>query len=77
MGEIELRLGNTHHIRMYAGHIGYEVDPPYRGRHYAARAVKLLLPLARHEGIEVVWITSLATPIILPRAAPVSWPGLN
>jgi predicted acetyltransferase len=57
MGEIELRLGNTHHIRMYAGHIGYEIFPAYRGHHYAARAVKLLLPLARTEGIETVWIT--------------------
>jgi tagatose 1,6-diphosphate aldolase len=57
MGEIELRIGNTEHIRRYAGHIGYEVYPAYRGHHYAARSVRLLLPLAYQHGLETLWIT--------------------
>lgn len=57
MGEIELRLGNTDHICRYAGHIGYNVYPPFRGHHYAARSVRLLFHLARHHGLSPLWIT--------------------
>jgi tagatose 1,6-diphosphate aldolase len=34
-------------MELYVGHIGYGVRPPHRGHRYAARAVLLLLPLAR------------------------------
>ena len=57
MGNISLRLGNTRHVLMYAGHIGYGVDPLYRGHRYAARAVTLLLPHALSHGINPIWIT--------------------
>ncbi len=57
MGEIELRIGMTEHLRLYAGHIGYGVYGPYRGHHYAARSVLLLLPLARHYDLTPLWIT--------------------
>jgi tagatose 1,6-diphosphate aldolase len=57
MGQINLRVGATPHVEKYAGHIGYGVDPPHRGHHYAARAVGLLLPLARKLKIDPVWIT--------------------
>jgi predicted acetyltransferase len=57
MGQINLRVGSTSHLEQYAGHIGYGVHPPHRGHHYAARAVKLLLPLARRLGIDPLWIT--------------------
>ncbi len=57
MGSISLRLGNQPHIVLYAGHIGYGVDEPYRGTRLAARSVKLLLPHARAHGISPVWIT--------------------
>jgi predicted acetyltransferase len=57
VGRIELRVGNTDDIVLYAGHIGYGVDPGHRGHHYAARAVRLLLPLAHRHGLETVWIT--------------------
>jgi predicted acetyltransferase len=57
VGEIELRVGNTLHILLYAGHIGYGVDRAYRGRRLAARSVCLLLPLARSHGLHELWIT--------------------
>jgi predicted acetyltransferase len=57
IGEIELRIGNTQHINMYGGHIGYEVYRAWRGYHYAARSVRLLLPLARLHDLSTLWIT--------------------
>jgi tagatose 1,6-diphosphate aldolase len=57
IGRIELRVGDTKHLVMYGGHIGYGVDPDCRGHGYAARACRLLLPLARSHGMTVLWIT--------------------
>lgn len=57
MGSIRLRVGSTDHLERYAGHIGYRVHEPYRGHRYAARALRLLIPLARHHGLNPLWIT--------------------
>jgi tagatose 1,6-diphosphate aldolase len=57
IGHIELRVGNTNDIAMYGGHIAYGVEPDYRGRRYAARACRLLFPLARSHGLTELWIT--------------------
>jgi predicted acetyltransferase len=56
-GGIGLRVGTNDEIRKYAGHVGYHVYPPARGHHYAERACRLLLPLARAHGIRELWIT--------------------
>lgn len=57
VGTINLRVGSTPHIECYAGHIGYGVHEPFRGRHYAARSMVLLVPLARRVGLDPLWIT--------------------
>jgi predicted acetyltransferase len=57
IGHIELRVGNTDHILKYAGHLGYRVEPQHQGCRFAARACRLLLPLARKHRLETLWIT--------------------
>jgi len=42
---------------MYEGHLAYGVLPEFRGHHYAARACRLLLPLARSHGMTELWVT--------------------
>jgi predicted acetyltransferase len=56
MGAINLRIGNNRNIQ-YGGHIGYGVKREYRGSHYAARSVQLLLPLAKSNGLAELLIT--------------------
>jgi len=57
LGRINLRTESTEHVVRYAGHIGFEVQPAHRGHHYAARALRLLLPLAHRLGIDPLSIT--------------------
>jgi len=56
MGHINLRIGNNENTK-YGGHIGYGVDEKFRGKHYAARSLKLLFSLAKKHGINPLWIT--------------------
>lgn len=56
-GVVNLRIGFGLEIEMYEGHIAYTVYPQFRGHHYAERACRLLLPLAREHGLKTLWIT--------------------
>ena len=56
IGQCDLRIG--HNERLYiGGNIGYGIDVPYRGHHYAAKACELLLKLARKHSLDYVIIT--------------------
>ena len=56
-GTVGLRIGTTRDLELYYGHVGYNVFPPARGKHYAERACRLLLPVARAHGMTFLWIT--------------------
>ena len=56
IGRVSLRIGSEEQLR-YSGHIGYQIDPDHRGNHYAERAARLVLPIARRHGLSEVWIT--------------------
>ena len=56
MGRINLRLGESACVYAY-GHIGYHVDPPYRGHAYAEKACRLIGPLILRAGKNSVVIT--------------------
>jgi predicted acetyltransferase len=57
MGDIDLRVGLTEKLKVFGGHLGYEVAEPYRGHRFATRSCRLLLPFVRELGINPVIIT--------------------
>lgn len=57
MGYISLRLGESPSL-YYLGHIGYRIDPEYRGHGYAQRACRLMKPLLAHLNIHTAVITT-------------------
>lgn len=56
VGQVDLRVGHNDGMR-YGGHIGYVVDEDFRGHGYAARAVRLLLELARRHKMGYLYVT--------------------
>ncbi|MEM6315952.1 MAG: GNAT family N-acetyltransferase [Planctomycetota bacterium] len=57
-GAVGLRIGDTEDLRMYAGHVGYHVHRKARGRAYAERSVRLVLPVAKALGMRELFITA-------------------
>ncbi len=57
LGRIALRIGSTRHLTHHAGQLGYTVEPEARGHRFAARAIRLVLPLAARHGLDPIWIT--------------------
>jgi len=57
LGQIHLRAVATPSLLRFGGFIGYAVAPEFQGRRYAARACRLLFPLARMHGLNPLWIT--------------------
>ena len=56
-GEIALRIGDSPE-QFYLGHIGYHVDPPFRGHAYAFKACRLCEPLLVSLGLKNIVITT-------------------
>ncbi len=56
-GYIHLRLADLPELIYHGGHIRYGVLEAYRGRRYAAKALHMLLPIARRCGMNILWIT--------------------
>lgn len=56
-GEIALRVGEDASL-FYLGHIGYHVDPPFRGHAAALRACRLCVPVFSKLGMRSFVITT-------------------
>ena len=56
IGKCSLRIGYKT-ILYYGGHIGYQIDEPYRGNHYAQKACLLLFELAKKHHMPYLIIT--------------------
>ncbi len=56
IGQISYRDGESPCVYYY-GHIGYHIDAPWRGRHFAARACRLIRNEIRRSGKSSVVIT--------------------
>ena len=56
IGVCDLRIGHTEGLYI-GGNIGYGIDENYRGRHYAAKACRLLFRLAQKHNLGHVFIT--------------------
>lgn len=56
-GVLSLRLGNATEELYYPGHIGYRVRRSFRGRRYAERSVRMILPFAQRHGYRQIWIS--------------------
>lgn len=57
IGRISLRLGESVPV-FYFGHIGYHINPTWRGHHFAARACALVRPMAEAAGKRSLVITA-------------------
>lgn len=47
VGHINFRVGDTEHVRLCAGHIGYEITESFRGHGFARQACEALAPFVR------------------------------
>lgn len=56
MGACDLRVGYSRRL-YFGGHIGYRVEEPYQGHHYAGKACLLLFRLAKRHGMDYLIIT--------------------
>lgn len=56
IGSCDLRIGYNENT-YYGGNIGYRIEEPYRGNHYAAKACRLLFKLARKHDMDSLIIT--------------------
>lgn len=62
VGSCDLRVGHNENTYI-GGNIGYKIGEPYRGHRYAAKAVILLLKLAKKHDLKFVYVTCSPTNI--------------
>ena len=60
IGKCDLRIGHNDKLHI-GGNIGYGIDEPYRGHHYAAKACELMFRQARKHSMEYLLITCVPT----------------
>lgn len=58
VGTISLRPATTYLLTHLAGQIGFSVEPAFRGRGLAGKAVRALLPLVQAHGLPELWLTT-------------------
>jgi hypothetical protein len=46
-GHVNFRVGDTEHVRVCAGHIGFEIEERFRGHGYAFKACRAIAPFVR------------------------------
>jgi predicted acetyltransferase len=46
-GHINFRVGDTEHVQLCAGHIGFEVSESFRGNRFAFQACRAIAPFVR------------------------------
>lgn len=56
IGRISVRIGSNFHS-YYNGNIGYEIEENFRGKNYALKACKLVLPIAKAHGMNELLLT--------------------
>lgn len=56
VGELRLRIGQ---LPFYVSQLVYSVSPEHRGQHFASRACRLVVGLAKRHGIDELSITCL------------------
>ena len=54
VGHINFRVGDTNHVKMCAGHVGYGIIENHRGNHYSYHACKALGPFIRQHYEQVI-----------------------
>ena len=47
VGHINFRVGNSEHVRVCAGHVGFEIAEGFRGHGYASQACRAIAPFIR------------------------------
>ncbi len=55
-GYCDFRVGHNENT-YYGGNIGYTIIEEHRGHHYAAKALRLLITLAKRHGLEYILVT--------------------
>nr|WP_307990733.1 GNAT family N-acetyltransferase [uncultured Niameybacter sp.] len=56
IGKISIRIGDNYHS-YYNGHIGYEIDENYRGKHYSYYAIMLVIEVAKAHQMKSIYLT--------------------